>query len=159
MKDLSPEEHLDIFLRAHRTVGQRLSQTFADAGAVPPSEARLLTVISRTLDHRMRIDALSQEMSMTKSAVSRIVDRLEREGFVQRETSSADRRAVYAVMTPEGRNALRHVTRVFRAAFKDVFLGSLSVAEMNLLSSLMERLDEANQGGREAPLAEAQAVR
>ena len=158
MKDLSPEEHLDIFLRAHRTVGQRLSQTFAEAGAVPPSEARLLTVISRADGHRLRIDALSQELSMTKSAVSRIVDRLEREGFVERMTSSADRRAVYAVMTPEGRNALRHVTRVFRAAFKDVFLGGLSFQEMNLLTSLLERLDEANQAARDAAFDEVRAT-
>ena len=158
MKDLTPEEHLDIFIRAHRTVGQRLSQTFAEAGAVPPSEARVLTVMSRVEGHRMRIDALSQELSMTKSAVSRIVDRLERDGYVRRETSNADRRAIYAVMTPEGRNALRHVTRVFRAAFADVFLGGLSEQELNLLSRLLERLDEANQAARDVALDAAEPV-
>ena len=149
MRDLSPEAHLDIFLRSHRTVGQRLSQRFAEAEAVPPSEARLLTVISRAEGHRMRIDALAQESGMTKSAVSRIVDRLERNGFVQRMTSHEDRRAIYAVMTPDGRNALRHVTRVFRAAFADVFLAGLTPEEMNQLSGLLERLDRANQSARD----------
>jgi len=149
----SPEEHLDIFLRAHRTIAVRWAQIFAEGGAVPASEARVLTIILRTENHRLRIDELAQELGMTKGAVSRIVDRLVKNGYVERQTSKADRRFVYASMTPEGREALRHVSRVFRSAFNEVFLAGLSEDELVLMTSLLVKLDRANDSAKRAFLA------
>jgi DNA-binding MarR family transcriptional regulator len=153
----SPEQHLDIFLRSHRTIAVRWAQKFAEGGAVPPSEARVLTLLSRTEDHRVRIDELAQELGMTKGAASRIVDRLVRNGYVQRLDSDADRRFVYAAMTPEGLEALKHVTRVFREAFNEIFLGGLSEDELNLVSSLLVKLDRANDSAKRAFLASDQS--
>src|SRR6478752_7643292 len=116
----SPEEHLDIFLRAHRTIAVRCAQKFAEGGAVPASEARVLTLLSRARDHRMRIEELAQDLGMTKGAASRIVDRLVKNGYVERQDSDTDRRVVYARMTPEGREALKHASHVFRAAFDEI---------------------------------------
>ena len=149
----SPEQHLDIFLRSHRTIAVRWAQKFAEGGAVPPSEARVLTLLSRTSDHRMRIEELAQELGMTKGAASRIVDRLVKNGYVTRQDSDADRRFVYAAMTPEGREALKRASRVFRAAFNEIFLGGLSEEELNLVSSLLVKLDRANDSAKRAFLA------
>jgi len=144
MNDLSPEAHLGVFLRATRIVGARLAQAFAEADAVTPFEASVLVSLSRTPDRRMRIDELSQDLMMDKSTVSRLVDRLERAGYVERLASSHDRRAVYAAMTSEGRNALRHVTRVFRSVFDRIFLGDLDAAELEQMTRLLNRLFLAN---------------
>jgi DNA-binding MarR family transcriptional regulator len=149
----SPEEHLDIFLRTHRTIAVRWSQIFAENGAVPASEARVLTIISRAEDRRLRIDELAQELGMTKGAASRIVDRLVKNCYVERQASQTDRRFVYASMTPQGRDALRHVSRVFRAAFSEIFLTGLSGEELDLMSSLLVRLDRANDSAKRAFLA------
>jgi len=149
----SPEQHLDIFLRTHRTIAVRWAQKFAEGGAVPPSEARVLTLLSRSEDHRMRIEELAQELGMTKGAASRIVDRLVKNGYVVRQDSDIDRRLVYASMTPEGRQALKHASSVFRAAFSEIFLGGLSEEELNLVSSLLMKLDHANDSAKRAFLA------
>jgi DNA-binding MarR family transcriptional regulator len=149
----SPEEHLDIFLRAHRTIAVRCAQKFAEGGAVPASEARVLTLISRADDHRMRIDELAQDLGMTKGAASRIVDRLVKNGYVERQDSDADRRFVYACMTSEGAEALRHASRVFRAAFNEIFLSGLSEEELALASSLLVKLVRANESAKRAFLA------
>ncbi len=151
--ELKPEEHLDIFLRVHRTVGLRLAQMFAEAGAVPPSEARVLTVISRYPGHRLRMDELAQELGMTKGAVSRIVDRLVSSGYVERQASNADRRGVFAAMTADGREALRHVTSIFRLAFNEVFGAGLSRDELTQMTSLLQKLDEANDAAKRVYVA------
>lgn len=144
MKDISPETHLYIFLRATRIVTTRLEQAFSEANAVTGREASILVLLSKAPGRRMRIDELSQEVIMDKSTVSRIVDRLERAGYVERLSAPHDRRAVYAAMTSEGRNALRHVTRVFRAVFEDVFLSDLDAGELALMTGLLNRLYLAN---------------
>jgi DNA-binding MarR family transcriptional regulator len=144
MNDFSPEAHLYVFLCATRIIGTRLEQAFSEANAVTGREATVLALLSNAPDHRMRIDKLSQEVIMDKSTVSRIVDRLVRAGYVERRPSLHDRRAVYAAMTSEGRNALRHVTRAFRAVFEDVFLGDLDAEELALMTSLLNRLYLSN---------------
>jgi DNA-binding MarR family transcriptional regulator len=149
----SPEQHLDIFLRSHRTIAVRWTQKFAEGRAVPPSEARVLTLLSRTEDHRMRIEELAQELGMTKGAASRIVDRLVKSDYVERQDSDADRRVVYASMTLEGLEALKHASRVFRDAFREIFLGGLSEDELNQMSALLVKLDRANDSAKRAFLA------
>jgi DNA-binding MarR family transcriptional regulator len=144
MNDLSPETHLDIFLRATRIVAARLEQAFAGAGAVSTREAAVLASISRAPERRMRMDDLSRDLLMDKSTVSRLVDRLELAGLVERLASNHDRRAVYAAMTSEGRNALRHVTRVFRSNFEGVFLSGLTSVELNQMTEFLRRLYLAN---------------
>lgn len=144
MNDFSPEAHLDIFLRAQKIVGYRLAQAFSEANAVTGHEASVLVSLSMAPDHRRRMDELSQDVMLDKSTVSRLVDRLVRAGYVQRLPSRHDRRAVYAAMTSEGRNALRHVTRTFRAVFEDIFLSDLDSEELALMTSLLNRLYLAN---------------
>jgi DNA-binding MarR family transcriptional regulator len=147
--DLAPETHLDIFLRASRIVRARLEQAFADAEAVTTREASVLVSLSRAMDVGMRIDDLSRDLIMDKSTVSRLVDRLVIAGLVERHSSREDRRAVYAAMTSEGRNALRHVTQVFRSAFEEVFLSGLTADELNQMTEYLRRLYLANVGHTE----------
>lgn len=157
MNNLSPEAHLDIFLRATKIVASRLGQAFAEANAVTGHEASVLVSLSKAPDHKMRIDRLSQDLILDKSTVSRLVDRLERAGYVERLTSPIDRRAVYAGMTSEGRNALRHVTRAFRAVFDEVFLNDLDADELDQMTNLLNRLYLANANHIDGPLSPATA--
>ena len=152
MNDLSPEAHLDIFLRSQRIVGKRLGQAFSEAGAVTGNEASVLVSLSKAPDRRMRMDELSQDVLLDKSTVSRLVDRLEHAGYVERLPSQHDRRGVYAAMTSEGRNALRHVTRAFREVFDDIFLGDLNAKELNQMTSLLNRLYLGNARRAEGSL-------
>lgn len=142
-------------MRATRIVRARLGQAFSNADAVGPREASVLVSLSRAPDRRLRIDELSQDLMIDKSTVSRLVDRLEKAGYVERLASHHDRRAVYAAMTSEGRNALRHVTRVFRAVFADVFLSDLNADELALMTGLLNRLYLANAKRSEDSLSSA----
>jgi DNA-binding MarR family transcriptional regulator len=76
---------------------------------------------------------------------------------MERQDSDADRRFVYACMTQEGWEALRHASGVFRAAFNEIFLAGLSEEELNLTSSLLVKLVRANELAKRAFLASDQS--
>jgi len=79
-------------------------------------------------------------------------------GYVRRQASDLDRRGVYAAMTSDGRDALRHVTRVFRKAFDEVFGADLSREELDQMTGLLLRLDQANDAARRLYLAQKLAA-
>lgn len=72
--------------------------------------------------------------------VSGIVDRLEREGWVQRHRSSQDRRVVLIALTAQGRALLDEILPLHRAAVRQV-MGVLSAAERATLRDLLARIE------------------
>ncbi len=71
-----------------------------------------LDVLSRLYDEperRLRMQELSERSLFTRSGMTRLVDRIEKAGFVRREPVPGDRRGVFVILTPEGE-------RVFVAA-------------------------------------------
>ncbi|MCZ8521595.1 MULTISPECIES: MarR family winged helix-turn-helix transcriptional regulator [Paenibacillus] len=63
-----------------------------------------------------------------------MIDRLEREGLIQREKSEEDRRGAYAVLTDEGENQLRKAWPIYARGIKQYFSSSLSDEEVEILT-------------------------
>jgi DNA-binding MarR family transcriptional regulator len=90
--------------------------------------------LSRADEGRMRRVDLADELLLTASGVTRLLDGLEAAGYVERAACASDRRVVYAVITDEGREKLRsaadsHVTQVrafFEARFEEDELAQLA---------------------------------
>jgi DNA-binding MarR family transcriptional regulator len=82
-----------------------------------------LDVLSRLYDEperRLRMQELSERSLFTRSGMTRVVDRVEKAGFVRREQVPGDRRGVYVILTPDGERVLvsamaRHRSDVERA--------------------------------------------
>ena len=89
-------------LRAHAAVTRRLSaQLTADHG-LTISDFEVLLRLARAPDRRMRRVDLAQQVVLTASGVTRLLDGLERSGYVERDSCASDRRVVYAVLTDAG---------------------------------------------------------
>ena len=73
--------------------------------AVP--EYEVLLVLTENGDNHLRMSELADAALLTRSGMTRLVDRLERQGLVRRERCAADGRGTYAVITPEGSGPLR----------------------------------------------------
>ena len=82
---------------------------------------------------------LADRLACVKSNITQLVDRLETDGFVQRQSDPNDRRARLATLTPAGRKACRAGLRVQQAAEQDV-LQKLSAAESRTLAGLLAKL-------------------
>src|SRR5436305_2179928 len=94
-------------VRASAAVTRQLSaQLSADHGLTINAYEALLR-LARAPDSRMRRVDLANGLLLTASGVTRLLDGLECDGLVGRETCASDRRVTYAVLTQAGRDKLR----------------------------------------------------
>jgi DNA-binding MarR family transcriptional regulator len=69
-------------------------------------EFEVLMRLARTPGHRLRMTDLAAQTSLSTSGVTRVVDRMDRDGLIVREACASDRRSSYAVITEAGLNRL-----------------------------------------------------
>ena len=83
---------------------------------------------------------LAESVLLSRSGLTRLVDRLEREGLIERATCPSDARGAFAVLTADGRAALRRAAPTHLAGVRDRFLKQFSPAELRQLTTFWERI-------------------
>lgn len=89
-------------VRAHATVTRQLNVQLAADHGLTISDFEVLLRLARAPEHRLRRVDLAQQVVLTPSGITRLLDGLERQGWVDRASCSEDRRVVYAVITEAG---------------------------------------------------------
>jgi DNA-binding MarR family transcriptional regulator len=92
-------------LRVTGSVRGLLAPRLAVALGLLPEEVDLLMRLDEAPERRLRMADVSRSLQLSKSGVTRLVDRLEERGLVERAPCPSDRRVVYAGLTNEGRRA------------------------------------------------------
>ena len=128
-------------LRAHAHVTRQLNaQLTADHG-LTISDYEVLLRLARAADRRMRRVDLAEQVLLTASGVTRLLDGLERAGYVERGSCDTDRRVVYAVLTEAGVVKLREATETHVAQIDEYFSSRYEDAELAELAALLGRID------------------
>ena len=126
-------------LRAHATTTRELSaQLTADHG-LTLSDYEVLLRLARAPERRMRRVDLANQVLLTASGVTRLLDGLERAGFVERGSCDSDRRVVYAVLTDAGLAKLREASGSHVVQIDSYFTARFDDGELDALASLLER--------------------
>jgi DNA-binding MarR family transcriptional regulator len=102
-----------------------------------------LLLLSRAEGGLMRRVDLAEGLVLTPSGVTRLLDGLERLGYVEKASCKSDARVTYAVITGPGRKALRAASRSHLAAVHELFEERFSGKELATLASLLGRLPDA----------------
>jgi DNA-binding MarR family transcriptional regulator len=141
----SPE--IEAFIRLVRagfSVTRRLSaQLSADHGlSLNAYEALLL--LARAPERRMRRVDLANSLLLTAGGVTRLLDGLERDGFVAREECSTDRRVSYAVLPKAGRTKLREADETHTRQIRELMGSVYDEDELIQLAALLDRLPGAD---------------
>jgi DNA-binding MarR family transcriptional regulator len=123
-------------------------------------EFEVLMRLARSPRSRLRMTDLAGQTSLSTSGVTRVVDRMERDGLVIREACPSDRRSSYAVITPAGRQRLDEVLPGHLDLVQHWFFDQLTPAQLdNLLESMRAIRDAvhpcATAGSTEASEADA----
>ena len=97
---------MGLFAEVYTGLSSRTSSTLTAAGL---SEVDFETLIrlARSPERRLRMSDLAAQTSLSTSGITRVVDRLERDGLVERHACTSDRRASYAVLSDAGAERLR----------------------------------------------------
>jgi len=102
-----------------------------------PSQVHALLWLGHEGGHPM--GELARRLGITEKTMTGVVDRLEREGFVQRERSVTDRRVVHTTLTAEGQRIYQRLDRMLRQQM-GVFLDMLDAEDRKALFRMLERL-------------------
>jgi DNA-binding MarR family transcriptional regulator len=128
------------FLKVHATVINQIDHDLAAAEQLPLSSYDVLIELYDAPERRLRMYELAERVVLSRSGLTRLVDRLESEGLLRRDRSGADRRGAYAVITEQGIDALRQTWPVYAQGILHYFAQWLTPEEAQVMTSALERI-------------------
>lgn len=140
-----------LFLTAHAVLVERIEARLAAEGLPPLAWYDVLWALERAPDRRLRMSELADHVVLSRSNLTRLVDRLEEAGVVARERSEEDRRGAYAVLTDEGRAVRRKMWPTYEAGIREVFDSQIGDTEARLMAAALQRMLGAARGLQKQP--------
>lgn len=128
------------FLQVHAQLVKQLDAELESSHGVPLSSYEVLLFLSNAPDGRMRMSELAESVLLSRSGLTRLIDRLEREGLVERSACSSDKRGWFAEITAKGRERFRDARGSHLDSVRHRFLRHFSETELEQLARLWERL-------------------
>jgi len=135
------------FLRAHAAIRRQLDRELVTEHGLTISDFEVLYRLSKAPDRMLRRVDLAQNVLLTPSGITRLLDGLESCGFVKKEACKSDARVVYAKLTDKGQKRLDVASKDHLASVRDLFRERFSEDELEMLASMLERLPRTPDGG------------
>jgi len=129
------------FLRTHNHLLRRLGQDLQANHKVGLASYDVLVQLAEAPGHRLRMSDLADAVLLSRSGLTRLVDRLQGEGLVERQPDPQDARGLYTVLTTQGLDALRDASGVHLAGIAELVVQRLTDSELRQLRELMDKLD------------------
>ena len=121
------------FLLAHARVVRRLDEELRAEHDLSFAEYDALLTIAQAPERRIRMGQLADEVLLSKSGVTRLIDRLVGDGLVERSACLADARGAEAVLTEHGLARLRLASRTHLRGIQEHFLGVADPADLEVM--------------------------
>ena len=134
-------------LRAHACLARRLDAELDQAHGLPMTSYEVLHHLDEALGGRMRMRDLAEHAQLSRSGLTRLVDRLEREELLERCSCEHDARGSYACLTERGRERLEDARVTQLAVVREHFFSRFSELELSLLAGMCERIAPCNDNG------------
>lgn len=146
---LTPQTSVAVFsrlLRAHAALTRELSARLVTDHGLTINDYEALLHLSRSEGGMRRVD-LAERLVLTPSGVTRLLDGLERDGWVRKGECESDARVTYAVLTDEGRELLERAGSTHVAQIREIFEERFAGEELEQLVDLLGRLPGATGDG------------
>jgi DNA-binding MarR family transcriptional regulator len=127
-------------VRVHAALVRELDAELDARHGLPLSSYEVLRCLSRAPGGRLRMAELAEHVLLSRSGMTRLIDRLEREGMVSRSTCDKDGRGCYAGLTDLGRETVEQARTTHIAVVRAGFLRHFSEDEMRELATMFERV-------------------
>lgn len=134
-------------LRGHAALTRALNADLVTDHGLTLSDYEVLLRLSRAPERKMRRVDLAEQVLLTASGITRLLDGLQASGYVDKAACSSDARVTYAVLTDAGHEKLRSAAEVHVAGIHAMFAERYSDDEMATLAELLSRLDGSEPDG------------
>jgi DNA-binding MarR family transcriptional regulator len=132
------------FLRAHAAITRELSAQLQREHGLTLHDYEVLLHLSHADGFMMRRVDLAQSVLLTASGITRLLEGLERAGYVEKATCQSDARVSYAKLTDDGRGKLRAAAVTHIRGVGELFTSRYSGSELVTLAQLLARLPLAD---------------
>ena len=139
------------FLRAHAAITRQLNADLLNAHGLTLSDYEVLLRLSNAEHGMMRRVDLAESVILTASGITRLLDGLERGGFVEKASCASDARVSYAKLTDAGRRKLAEAAETHLAGIEELFSGRFGESELDSLAELLARLPLSGSAERCSP--------
>ncbi|MFI0483788.1 MarR family winged helix-turn-helix transcriptional regulator [Actinomadura sp. 9N215] len=127
-------------LRAQARISRRLQADLLAGHDLALGSYEVLMHLGEAPAGRLRMNDLADRVLLSRSGLTRLVDRLQREGLVVRQSCTSDARGLYAVLTGAGRARLAEATPTYRQGVRDYVLSRLDEPDLRALGAILDKL-------------------
>ena len=127
------------FLRAHAAVTRQLSARLEAAHGLTLSDFDVLVQLYHAPERSLRRVDIARAVLLTASGITRLLDGLERAGWVEKRSCDSDARVSYAVLTDEGVKKFEAARQTHLADIEELFASRFSPAERKQFAELLGR--------------------
>jgi DNA-binding MarR family transcriptional regulator len=142
------------FLRSHAAITRELSAQLQREHGLTLNDYEVLLHLSHAEDGALRRVDLARRVVLTASGITRLLEGLERAGYVSKETCATDARVSYAKLTEEGRAKLKAAAKTHLRGVDELFLSRYSGSELTALAELLGRLPVTGSGSSDCSASE-----
>ena len=147
------------FLRAHASILRELDRELRESHGLPLASYEVLLRLADAPERRLRMSQLAEQALTSRSGMTRLVERLERDGLVERVRCEEDQRGYYAVLTGAGARAFRRARPTHLDGVQRRFLERISARDQARLATiwgdLLRETPREPPSARSAPRARA----
>src|SRR5918992_3298272 len=133
-------------LRVHAHMTKALDAELVREHGLPLSSYEVLLFLVEAPGERLRMSELADGVLLSRSGLTRLVDRMEREGLLRRERCEEDQRGWFAEITSEGRRLFERARKTHLDGVRERFLSHLSPDEQRGLAALWEKVSPGAAG-------------
>ena len=126
--------------RAHAALAKRVDAELERTHGLPLSSYEVLHRLLESPGGRMRMCDLADQAQLSRSGLTRLADRLEKDGLLERCSCEHDARGAYACLTDLGRERLCAARGTHLAVVREQFLSRFTERELSALAELWERI-------------------
>jgi DNA-binding MarR family transcriptional regulator len=124
----------------HAALTRALDAELAERHGLPLTSYEVLLFLADAPGGRMRMSELADSVLLSRSGLTRLVDRLERDGLLEREQCEEDARGYFAAITDSGRELFDEARRTHLAGVRERFVDRLSRDDLRTLGELWEKV-------------------
>jgi DNA-binding MarR family transcriptional regulator len=128
------------FVRVYRAMSRTLDAELEATHGLSLSSFEVLKALRCSPEGRLRMADLAEHALLSRSGMTRLVDRLERQGLLSRCQCSDDARGCFAVLSPSGAELVDRARATHLAAVRSRFLSHLSAEEITHVGAVFDRM-------------------
>jgi DNA-binding MarR family transcriptional regulator len=134
--------HLEAWravVTSHAAVTDRVQRALVAADLPPLSWFEILWAVRRSPDGAPRMSDLAEWLTLSRGGITKLVDRLQEAGYLERVSCSSDRRSLHAQLTPAGERMLEEMRVVYEAEVER-HLGTLTARESETMTASLQKI-------------------